>query len=142
MDNKLPTLQKLSANPATLWSPNHALRSVTISVTNACELSRGAQCSIYEVTSNQPINGIGDGNTDYDWDITGALTVDLRAERSGVIDEDRIYTMRLWCIEPDGQRSYQEVSVQVARTKLRVRLTLSIWPRLNMDSSHLANQAG
>ena len=103
----------LSADPETLWSPNHDLRPVTISVADACGLSGSAQCTIYEVTSNQPINGKGDGNTDWDWEITGDLTVDLRAERSGVIEEDRIYTMHLWCIEPDGQRSYQQAQVNV-----------------------------
>ena len=35
------------------------------------------------VTSNEPVNELGDGNTSPDWEITGDLTLNLRAERSG-----------------------------------------------------------
>ena len=43
----------------------------------------GVTCRIVSVTSNEPVEGLGDGDTSPDWVITGNLT-DLRAERSAL----------------------------------------------------------
>ena len=60
-------------------------------------------CRIVSVASNEPVNGAGDGNTAPDWEITGALTVNLRAERSGQ-GVGRLYTITVRCVDLLGER--------------------------------------
>lgn len=82
-------------DPALLWPPNHAMIPVhaNVTVTDNCP---GVGFVLTSVTSSEPGNGIGDGNTVNDiQDATlGTPDVDviLRAERSGPGDE-RVYTL-------------------------------------------------
>jgi hypothetical protein len=64
------------------------------------------------VTSSEPANGTGDGNTSSDWEITGPLTVDLRAERAGT-GSGRIYTITVECRDASGNVSTGTVQVTV-----------------------------
>lgn len=70
-----------SPSSGTLWPPNHQM--VPISVTATAFDVVGATLKIVRVTSSEPDNGLGDGDTAGDWVITGPLTVNLRAERAG-----------------------------------------------------------
>jgi hypothetical protein len=72
---------------------------------------------IISVSSNQPINGTGDGDTAPDWEITGPLTVDLRAERAG--NDDRKYTIVVEAIDASGNASQSSVEVKVTQSKGR-----------------------
>ena len=73
---------------------------------------------ITSVTSNEPINGLGDGNTNVDWRITGALTVELRSERAGPL-RDRIYTLGVRCTDASGNGSSTTVTVTVPHDQRR-----------------------
>jgi hypothetical protein len=64
------------------------------------------------VSSNEPENGLGDGDTSPDWKITGNLTLNLRAERSGK-GSGRIYTITVKCADADGNSSSGNVRVSV-----------------------------
>jgi hypothetical protein len=64
------------------------------------------------VTSNEPIEGLGDGDTSPDWVITGNLAVDLRAERAGN-GSGRIYTITVRCTDAAGNASARSVLVTV-----------------------------
>ncbi|MDA0746458.1 MAG: DUF5011 domain-containing protein [bacterium] len=92
-----PPVVDLNLELTSLWPPNHKMyRVATGSVTDACA-SIGSDLTLgIVVTSNQPINGLGDGNTDSDWIVNdngdGTFEVWLRAERSGK-DGERIYTL-------------------------------------------------
>jgi hypothetical protein len=66
------------------------------------------------VTSDEPVNGIADGNTAPDWKITGDLTVKLRAERSGVGD-GRVYTITVACTDQLGGGSTETTRVLVPK---------------------------
>jgi hypothetical protein len=99
-----------SASPNRLFPPNHKLVPVTISVTHQ---GGDVSCKITNVTSNQPINGKGDGNTSPDWIITGDLTLLLRAERAGNIKTDRVYTITVQCADIFGNTTTTTVSVTV-----------------------------
>ena len=68
---------------------------------------------IVDVTSNEPINGAGDGNTNVDWELTGDLTVKLRAERAGG-GSGRVYTITVECTWPNGDVTSESVQVTVA----------------------------
>src|SRR6185369_3464427 len=81
-DTTPPTITEVTTAPNVLWPPNHKMVGVTVNVTVA-DLCGPAVCQIATVSSNEPVNGPGDGNSTPDWQITGAQTVNLRAERSG-----------------------------------------------------------
>jgi hypothetical protein len=100
----------VTANPNVLWPPNHKMVPVSVSISDNC-ISASA-CQIISVNSNEPINGIGDGNTIPDWQITGDLTLDLRAERSGG-GSGRVYTLEVECTDAGGGSSTETVTVAV-----------------------------
>ena len=66
------------------------------------------------VTGSCRIVGIDgdDGASAADWRITGALSAELRAERSGK-GNGRTYTLRLQCTDPSGNSAQQNVTVAV-----------------------------
>jgi hypothetical protein len=61
-------------------------------------------CSIASVSSNEPENGTGDGDTAPDWQVTGALSIELRAERAGT-GTGRIYSIAVSCTDRSGNVS-------------------------------------
>jgi hypothetical protein len=86
---------------------------VVVSVTVAdCDVR--TTCRIESVASNEPVDGLGDGDTSPDWEITGDLTLNLRAERSGQGD-GRVYTITVACVDSSGNRSTSMVLVSVPR---------------------------
>jgi len=66
------------------------------------------------VSSNEPVNGLGDGDTAPDWDITGPMSLRLRAERSGV-GGGRVYTITLECSDWSGNSVQRTVTVAVPK---------------------------
>ena len=110
IDEEPPVISSVTAGPDRLWPPNHKMVSVSLAVdaTDDCELF----CEIESVTSNEPDNGLGDGDTSPDWDITDDLTVDLRAERSGT-GSGRIYTITVACTDESGNSSTDTAEVSV-----------------------------
>ena len=112
-DTTPPTINSVSASPNALWPPNHKMRNVTlaVSVTDVCDAA--ASCEITSVTSNEPVNGQGDGNTAPDWIVTGPLTLQLRSERAGP-GNGRIYTIEVTCTDGSGNSSTKTVNVTVA----------------------------
>jgi hypothetical protein len=58
-------------------------------------------CSV-AVTSNEPVNGTGDGDTSPDWVIVDSHHVQLRAERAGN-GNGRVYTINVTCPTANGK---------------------------------------
>jgi hypothetical protein len=116
VDTTEPVIQEASANPASLWPPNHKLVQVSVSATAVDNCDPSPVCMVSNVTSNEPVNGRGDGNTAPDWVITGDLTVDLRAERSGK-GNGRIYSISVSCTDACGNSSDATTSVIVKHDK-------------------------
>jgi hypothetical protein len=104
VDTRAPEILGATAAPASLWPPNPKLVPVTVSVDVSDVCNATPTCRIVSVTSNEPENGLGDGNTAPDWRITGALTLELRAERSGT-GEGRVYTITVQCTDASGNAS-------------------------------------
>jgi uncharacterized delta-60 repeat protein len=116
VDTIPPTITSVSASPAKLWQPHHKLVPVTVSVSASDVCSATTTCKIVSVKSNEPVNGKGDDDTAPDWKITGNLSVNLRAERSGSGNE-RIYTITVECKDASGNKSSKPVTVTVPHSR-------------------------
>jgi rhamnogalacturonan endolyase len=107
-----PSFVSLSASPNTLRPPNHKMVEVNITAVVSDIVDPAPVTRIISVESNEPVNGEDDGNTAPDWEITGDLTLNLRAERSGV-GTGRIYTITVESRDRFGNASTQTVAVSV-----------------------------
>jgi hypothetical protein len=94
VDNTPPSID-VTVSPTSLWAPNHSMQPIvaTVQVTDNCP---GVSFVLTSVTSSEPDNGLGDGNTINDIQDAALGTPDteisLRAERQGSGDQ-RIYTV-------------------------------------------------
>ncbi len=111
VDTTPPLIQSVLVTPNVLWPPNHKLVPVRVDVV-AIDECGSVTSRIVSVASNEPENGKGDGNTDHDWQITGDLTLLLRAERSGV-GSGRVYTIEVESTDEAGNTSTSNVTVSV-----------------------------
>ena len=102
----------ITPSPSVIWPPNHRMVDVSfdIDAQNECEIE--LSCTVLEVFSNEPTNGLGDGNTEPDWIIGANGGLKLRAERSGT-GSDRIYQIRLRCEDSSGVGDESTVEVVV-----------------------------
>lgn len=85
---------------------------VNVSATAIDNCDSSPDCAISSVSSNEPVNGLGDGDKAPDWIITGDLSLDLRAERSGT-GTGRIYTIIVTCTDECGNSTVGTASVTV-----------------------------
>jgi len=111
-DRTPPVVTNIVASPSNLWPPNHKMVAVRVAVTAEDAVDAAPVSRIVTVTSNQPINGPGDGNTASDWEITGPLTLNLRAERAG--GSDRLYSIEVVTTDFSGNSTTSTVVVSVA----------------------------
>ena len=96
-----------------LWPPNHKL--VLVSTGSVSDIADPNATFSVSVTSNQPINGTGDGNTDPDWVVSDNATsyeVSLRAERAGNLGQ-RDYGIVITATDASGNESTAACSASV-----------------------------
>ena len=110
-DTTPPVIASAAADPDVLWPPNHKMVSVELSVDAADACAAEPICGATGVTSSEPVTGGGDG-TAPDWLITGPLSVDLRAERTGGGD-GRVYSIEVECSDAAGNAVSTAVEVTV-----------------------------
>lgn len=108
-DTSAPVIGGLTATPGVLWPPNYRMVPVVVeaAVADACDAA--AACRIVSVSSSEPDTPDGSGP---DWEITGDLTVSLRAERSGR-GPGRAYPITVECRDGSGNRTTGTVVVTV-----------------------------
>jgi hypothetical protein len=107
----------VSLSPNSLWPPNHKMVDITanITVTDACDAHPTVK--LVSITSNEPANSTGDGNTSPD--ISGATfgtddrSFQLRAERKGN-GHGRVYTVIYSAQDASGNTAQQVATVTVA----------------------------
>jgi hypothetical protein len=103
-DTTPPTILSVTASPNVLWPPNHKMVPVTITVNATDNVDPNPVSQIVAVKSNQ-------AETSPDWVITGPLTLQLRAERSG--EGARTYTITVRCSDASGNAATADVTVTV-----------------------------
>ncbi|HLN96842.1 MAG TPA: DUF4114 domain-containing protein [Pyrinomonadaceae bacterium] len=108
--NPPPVISNELVSTPVLVQRNHKLTEVTVSysVTDNC----GPLSNVLTVVSNEPVNGLGDGDTAPDWEIIDANHVRLRAERSGS-GFGRVYTITITSTDSAGNTSSKQVFVTV-----------------------------
>ena len=113
VDSTAPSITALTASPNQIWPPNHKMVNVTLTASVSDSVDPSPFTHIISVSSNQSTNGNGDGNTDVDWEITGNMTLKVRAERAG--SSDRIYTITVESVDDAGNASTRTVTVRVGK---------------------------
>jgi len=112
VDTTPPVIEELSADPTEIWPPNHKMVDIAVSVTATDICDDEVTSWIDDVTSNEDVNGVGDGNTEPDWEITGPLEVKLRVERAGG-GVGRVYTLVVKASDSSGNVATETVEVRV-----------------------------
>jgi len=65
-----------------------------------------ATCVVSSITSNEPQNGTGDGDTSPDWEIVSPTRMRLRAGRAGT-GTGRVYTITVRCTDGRGNHTFR-----------------------------------
>jgi serine protease len=114
VDATPPNISAATVTPDILLQANHQMVPITVSAAVLDNCDPAVVCRIISIASNEPIEGLGDGDTSPDWVITGSLSLDVRAERSGK-GNSRVYTITIECSDSSGNSSTKTVTVTVPR---------------------------
>jgi hypothetical protein len=103
IDNTPPVITGVTNVPLILWPPNHKYWKIcpNVLITDNCP---NPTFTVISITSNEPQNGLGDGDTPIDWQILNNGCINLRAERSGT-GTGRIYTITFMATDAHGNTS-------------------------------------
>jgi len=110
-DCEPPVVHSVGATPDVLWPPNHRMQPITLRV-SASDNCGSTRARILSVTSSESAEVDDRGQTAPDWEITGDLTLNLRAERSGN-GTGRVYTVTVQCTDDSGNSSTAQTHVTV-----------------------------
>lgn len=103
--DQTPPQLSVTLSPTALWPPNHRLEEIVATISVEDDIDPHPLVRLVSITSSEPDNGLGDGDTPDD--VQGAeLGTDdrsffLRAERSGT-GVDRVYTVTYQATDAAG----------------------------------------
>jgi uncharacterized repeat protein (TIGR03803 family) len=103
-----PVIHSITATPGLLTPPNNKLVKVKVTVNATDNLDPHPTSKIIAVTSNEPTDN------DVDLQITGPLTLNLRAERDGN-GNGRIYTITIQTSDASGNKTTGTTQVIVPK---------------------------
>ena len=115
-DEIAPTFGNVSVTPNVLWPANHKYVDITATVTASDNFDPNPTITLVSITSNEPDNGLGDGDTSNDIVIVDDFHFKLRAERSGG-GTGRIYTITYKVTDACGNSATTIVTVNVPHSK-------------------------
>jgi Tol biopolymer transport system component len=108
---RAPLITHTTATPDVLWPPNNRMASVGVKVDVSDDSDPAPACRITGITSDEPVASGA-------WQITGPLSVDLRAERFGKL-VGRAYTLTVTCTNSSELSSTATVAVTVPHDQRR-----------------------
>jgi len=115
VDATPPVLVSVETTPACLWPPNHRLvafrlgENLVVETSDACDSEPGVEFD--NLTSDEPENGRGDGNTAPDV-LVGDQGFCLRSERAGNGD-GRQYLVQVRAVDAAGNASEEMIEIGV-----------------------------
>lgn len=109
-DTTPPNVLAISANPNLIWTPNHQMVPVSVSVSDIDNCDSAPTAKITQITCNEP-----QGHFAPDWEITGPLSVNLRAERLSV--SGRVYTIYIDVTDQSGNKTTVTTTVTVPKSQ-------------------------
>jgi hypothetical protein len=110
-DTTPPVLDSQTVTPHEIWPPNHKMVPVVVGVRVRDAVDGTPDTRIVSVTSNEPTDGT-------DWEVTGPLTLNLRADRAGS-GTGRVYTIVVASIDDFGNASTVSLYVVVPHDRGR-----------------------
>jgi rhamnogalacturonan endolyase len=111
-DTTPPVIESLTVSRPVLWPPNHRMIDISVIATVTDNIDPAPVTRIVSVTSNEPVSGIDEEDLFPDWEITGDMTLKLRAERASE-GSGRIYTITVESRDAFGNTSTRTVEVSV-----------------------------
>jgi Calx-beta domain/Bacterial Ig-like domain (group 3)/MBG domain/Beta-propeller repeat len=112
-----PEIGPLSVDKQALWPANHKMVDVTVRYSVTDNYTPADELAIaLSVTSNEPENGVGDGDITPDWEVVDGHHVRLRAERAGA-GSGRAYTITVTAIDRVGNTAGRAVTVSVPKSQ-------------------------
>lgn len=112
--NDPPVCTLAQASPNLLWPPNHTMVPVTIAgITDPND--QAITITFTAVTQDEPVNGLGDGDTSPDAAVSGNQIL-LRAERAGT-GNGRVYQVHFTATDDQGGSCSGSVKVGVPHSK-------------------------
>jgi hypothetical protein len=118
-----PPVITLNGNTIALWPPNHKYSTVNVtdlvaSASDLCDPSVNINSVVIaSVSSDEPSNSAGDGNTTNDIVIApGCQSVQLRAERMGG-SNGRVYTITFKVTDGSGNSTTATAKVTVPKSQ-------------------------
>lgn len=100
-DTTPPVISAVATTPGSIWPPRHQMVDVSVSISASDDSGETPVCGVTGVTSSEPDNGDGDGDTGADTKVVGPTAVRVRAERSGPVGS-RVYTVAVQCADGSG----------------------------------------
>jgi hypothetical protein len=104
LDRTAPRIASVTPSVASLWPPNNEMMPVTIGVGVSDDVDPAPSCEVIGVTSNE--------GSIADWQITGPMSVQLRADRLGT-GNGRVYVITVRCTDASGNVSTATAAVIV-----------------------------
>src|SRR5262249_13436868 len=105
--------------PTVLWPPDHKLVTITATITVSDTCDPHPTIRLVSITSNEPDNGLGDG--DQPDDIQAVFDTDdrvflLRSERGG-LGGGRVYTVTYEASDASGNKTTRQADVNVPKSR-------------------------
>ncbi len=113
-DTTAPVINSLTSSVTTITQSNGKMIPVTLSANVIDAVTQTPDTRIVSITSSEPVSGAFGGDKSPDWQITGAMTANLRAERIPK-GNGRVYTITVESRDAAGNVSRAQVQVNVAR---------------------------
>lgn len=115
-----PDCKNAYAEPMYLWPPDHKFKKIQIKGVTDPE-GTPVKIKITNITQDEPVNGLGDGDTGPDGIIENGTTAWVRAERSGK-GNGRVYEIKFIATDAEGGSSRGSVKVMVPHSQKKLPL--------------------